>query len=459
MAKLIDPDLSATELIEIAQLADAAYPGEPIPAGWTVLAGAELTPPGGFGGSGRFSGNYWLGPDELRGAPAAIVLRKGDEIVLSFRGTETSPINAFIDDVVTYPGLVFGNSYVYAYTGLLTALSAYIAANGVTGITVTGHSLGAAAANQLAAESRSNPAFSVFSSAEYVTFGAATVRENGASNFGFRNDIIFEVVERQFGRDRTLTSTTDNLWFVDNAAADGAISRGLGPHFLDRYQFALEAIADAPFAADLDRDAPILIGATTRPVALGDFPDRNEPYTFIGGALADHVVGSRASELMSGGDGADTLFGGRGSDTIYGGDGADSLFGGRGSDAIAGGDGDDYIAGNRGSDVLTGGPGADSFAFTSRKIGLDTITDFEAGIDRIVLASGPFKGLGKGDLDASDFISGAGIRASGRSAQVLYDTATGLVSYDENGARAGGAKNIAYVNGAPALTFEDFFIL
>lgn len=56
-----------------------------------------------------------------------------------------------------------------------------------------------------------------------------------------------------------------------------------------------------------------------------------------------------------------------------------------GRDTLTGTPGDDVITGGIGSDTLTGGAGADQFVFTSLRDGIDTITDFQPGVDRIVL--------------------------------------------------------------------------
>ncbi|MDP3538854.1 MAG: ExeM/NucH family extracellular endonuclease [Azonexus sp.] len=56
-----------------------------------------------------------------------------------------------------------------------------------------------------------------------------------------------------------------------------------------------------------------------------------------------------------------------------------------GRDTLTGTAGDDVITGGIGADTLTGGAGADQFVFTSLRDGIDTITDFQPGSDRIVL--------------------------------------------------------------------------
>ena len=56
-----------------------------------------------------------------------------------------------------------------------------------------------------------------------------------------------------------------------------------------------------------------------------------------------------------------------------------------GRDNLIGTAGDDVLIGGIGADTLTGGAGADQFVFTSLRDGVDTITDFQPGSDRIVL--------------------------------------------------------------------------
>jgi len=72
---------------------------------------------------------------------------------------------------------------------------------------------------------------------------------------------------------------------------------------------------------------------------------------------------------------------------LDGGAGHDFLMGGAGLDVLTGGAGDDTLIGGRGFDVLTGGAGADRFEFNSGD-GPDLVTDFQHGIDKIVLDQG-----------------------------------------------------------------------
>ena len=58
-----------------------------------------------------------------------------------------------------------------------------------------------------------------------------------------------------------------------------------------------------------------------------------------------------------------------------------------GNDTLNGGKGDDILFGGAGNDTLTGGEGADQFVFLANSnSGHDVITDFQAGVDKVVFA-------------------------------------------------------------------------
>jgi Ca2+-binding RTX toxin-like protein len=128
---------------------------------------------------------------------------------------------------------------------------------------------------------------------------------------------------------------------------------------------------------------------------------------------------------LLGGKGRDTLKGGAGGDRLKGGDGADRLAGGEGDDWLLGGAGADRLAGQAGSDVLTGGGGRDVFVFRSGD-GIDHITDFQPGQDRIEMASALLD-PGATLLDALDdvltFHNGAAILDLGGGDALVIDGA------------------------------------
>lgn len=90
-----------------------------------------------------------------------------------------------------------------------------------------------------------------------------------------------------------------------------------------------------------------------------------------------------------------------------------------GRDSLVGSAGDDVISGGPGADVLTGGAGADLFVFASLRDGVDTITDFQPGSDRVALTQ-LLQSLG---IAASDPIASGQLvcKASGSDAMIGID--------------------------------------
>ncbi|MFZ1026923.1 MAG: calcium-binding protein [Limnoraphis robusta] len=122
--------------------------------------------------------------------------------------------------------------------------------------------------------------------------------------------------------------------------------------------------------------------------------------TIAGGFQKDRIFGDDGDDVLRGDGnsrlpggtvgGDDTIEGGNGDDRIGGKAGNDLLLGGEGDDRIWGDDGDDIINGGSGNDTLTGddfsgGEGADTFVLNIAE-GIDTIVDFEVGIDRLDLS-------------------------------------------------------------------------
>lgn len=100
----------------------------------------------------------------------------------------------------------------------------------------------------------------------------------------------------------------------------------------------------------------------------------------------DTITGEVGNDILIGGGGKDTLLGGAGEDELLGGGGKDDLNGGGDRDTLDGGGGKDILDGGAENDILTGGGGRDIFVIAKR-MGTDTITDFNQGQDRIRLGS------------------------------------------------------------------------
>ena len=148
----------------------------------------------------------------------------------------------------------------------------------------------------------------------------------------------------------------------------------------------------------------------------------NVESALITNALNVNLTGNADNNLLTGGDGANLLSGLAGNDTLIGG---------------------------LGKDTLTGGAGLDRFVFsTTRSAGnVDTITDFQSGVDVIALSASLYSGLGP----AGSMV--------GLSANLMYNSATGALSYDADGAGGVASVQIAVLGTSTHPTVAIDFLL
>lgn len=173
----------------------------------------------------------------------------------------------------------------------------------------------------------------------------------------------------------------------------------------------------------------------------------------------DSVDGSDQGDILIGSDQFNVLQGFGGNDLIKGLKGDDILRGNAGNDKLIGGVGDDLLIGDIGDDTITGGTGSDSFLFDTAltESGIDKIVDFKPINDTIQLDSVIFTQLTSGSLDPSNFANA--IDAADDNDYIIYDRASGALSYDADGNGTDLAVQIAILGTHPNLTFEDFIVL
>jgi Ca2+-binding RTX toxin-like protein len=177
----------------------------------------------------------------------------------------------------------------------------------------------------------------------------------------------------------------------------------------------------------------------------------------IGKQGHDTLHGGLGDDNLRGDQGKDSLFGDDGNDTLSGGVGKDLLEGGNGDDTLIGGNGKDVLKGGAGADTLTGGRGADTFVFADLTDGPDTITDFKSHLDKIGIDFVP--GAAE-TLDANDFFLSTDLSGLGAGQEALiYDEATGVLSYDADGAGGADAVEVAHLTPGTELTKDDFVFL
>jgi hypothetical protein len=251
-----------------------------------------------------------------------------------------------------------------------------------------------------------------------------------------------------------------------------ALPVGVSSFSLDQMQFNLGSAQ-----VDLLRDALPLHDVRFGTDARNNFTATDAPAIFFGeggndsltgGGFADILFGQEGHDRLSGGFANDRLFGGDGNDRINGGGDDDEIRCGAGNDRADGGAGDDRVRGDSGNDRLDGGLGADlltgrsgfdRFTF-STPLGpenVDTINDFRSS-DTIVLDNDVFTGLTAGVLRGSAFR--VGTAAADSSDRIIYDTISGALYFDPDGAGGADQTQFATIAGSPNnVTARDFLVI
>ncbi len=197
----------------------------------------------------------------------------------------------------------------------------------------------------------------------------------------------------------------------------------------------------------------------------------NDNTNGTGNNLDNVITGNSGNNLLKGLNGHDTLLGGAGNDTLLGGVGNDILVGGDGSDSFFFGSGAGRIAGpiipphSEASDPVPFGSGP---VFNTSGFGVDSISDFIKGSDKIILSKTSFNALVSSvanNLQAAEFatINDAANElalVSSSSAKIVYNLATGNLFYNQNGASngLGNGALFATLNGIPQLNENDILI-
>ncbi|MBQ0819662.1 hypothetical protein KBI52_05435 [Microvirga sp. HBU67558] len=184
------------------------------------------------------------------------------------------------------------------------------------------------------------------------------------------------------------------------------------------------------------------------------------------------VVYASTSFTLAANSGIDTVYA-VGDVPVLNGNAFDNvLLGTSSKNTMNGGAGNDMIYGKSGKDLLTGGTGKDWFVFdtTLGKSNTDTIKDFKAGQDKIVLDNALFKAnksfyaaIKKGTPDkplklAKAFFT-VGSHADDRNDFLVYNKKTGVLSYDKDGSGGAAAVEIARFSNKTAMSEKDFFII
>lgn len=151
----------------------------------------------------------------------------------------------------------------------------------------------------------------------------------------------------------------------------------------------------------------------------------------------DFIALSQQADVFHAGSGNDIVYGLHNNDTLWGAKGNDTVKGHQNDDRLFGGHGDDLIFGGSGDDRITGQQGADRFGYepdwgdTNRSLGgVDTITDFTLGEDRIHMELSSIGITGFDDLTILDSGAHAVVQFSFESAGMTYVQRIKLLNVD-----------------------------
>jgi len=180
----------------------------------------------------------------------------------------------------------------------------------------------------------------------------------------------------------------------------------------------------------------------------------------------DTLDGGAGNDVLEGFTGNDILIGGTGNDTLFGDDVAGSVYSApilvTGNDTLTGGDGDDVLYGGKGIDSLSGGNGSDTYVFDTQlaNTNIDTIQDFIAYEDIFQLDNDIFTNIGLGTLNSNTFHEGTA--ALDADTRIIYNSTTGALLYDADGAGSTAAVQFATLSSANlvgTLTQANFTVV
>jgi Ca2+-binding RTX toxin-like protein len=304
----------------------------------------------------------------------------------------------------------------------------------------------------------------------------------GAAANGFGNTLDNQLygndadnnLDGKGGADRMLGGLGDDIYIVDN----------LGDTVIENPGQGYDAVSSS---------VTFTLGANLEQLNLTGTAASNG----TGNTLANVMNGNGAANTLNGMTGADTMTGGNGNDVYIVDNAGDAVVeaagAGTGSvdrvessitytlvanvehltltgaanrngtgngagNVIIGNSGNNTLTGDAGLDTLTGGAGLDRFAFANTALGTDTITDFNTADDLIQVSAAGFGG-GLVAGGAVTLQSSATPVAVGGGGQFLYDTDTGNLSFDADGAGGAAAVVFARLTNLAPIAAVDFVVV
>jgi large repetitive protein len=312
---------------------------------------------------------------------------------------------------------------------------------------------------------------------QYSLNGGNTWTKINGSSFNLTDDGTKSVIVRQTDLAGNVSTNSTTLNFTLDTKASTAPTIGSINADANATNITLNGTAEANSTVSIykkvsESNQQSIGTATTNNQGMWSFTTQGiAPGHSSFDAKATDVAGnlspfSTLVNLTLGTNGNDTLVATTNDDT-------DSGFGG--NNTLIGGAGNDTLIGGTGNSILSGGAGNDVFVFDSHKLlkqivsGVDTITDFTVGQDKIQLSKLVFKtnvtaATGSSLLAAANFSTVTTDAAAATAATaIVYNSADGKLFYNPNLAAAGfggGTSDgqFAQLTAGLNLTYKDFTV-
>ncbi|MBD1805023.1 calcium-binding protein [Microcoleus sp. FACHB-SPT15] len=302
----------------------------------------------------------------------------------------------------------------------------------------------------------------------YLTGNATLGTGNSSNNYLAANGALASTLDGLGGNDTLLGGTGNDT--LNGGDGNDSLNGGIGNDTLNGGAgddtYVIDSVGDQVVEAPSGGVDSVFI--FTRNYTA--FTDVENVY------LAGEAVSYRASAsesldnyLVANSTLNSVIYGIFGKDTLIGGAGNDYLDGGEDNDLITGDAGNDRLVGFWGNDILIGGGGSDRFEFFSNAsgtsssfamMGVDVITDFTSGQDKMVLYTdnNNFSGLSASRFSVA--IVTDNNQADKNRADIVYNSTNGSLFYNENGNGNGFGSGGQFATLAPNLTLtaNDFII-
>ncbi|AFZ60550.1 SBBP repeat-containing protein [Anabaena cylindrica FACHB-243] len=248
----------------------------------------------------------------------------------------------------------------------------------------------------------------------------------------------------------TLPTNVENLTLTGTTAINGTGNAGdnvfkgnqanntlTGLNGNDTYSFV------ANTALGTDR----IIETTTGGIDTIDFSGTTASVNVNLGVITSQTVNSNLKLILSANNVIENATGGTGNNRLTGNALDNLLIGGEGNDQLQGLAGNDILWGGLGDDLLNGGVGNDQYRFQgngvfSTSLGVDYITQFDAGQDKIVLSKSTFTAITNtvGQALTNFAVVSDDALVNANAARIVYSQSTGSLFYNQDGNVLGVGK-------------------